>query len=90
MRAPFIPQEQRLRSRAVVRVGDDARLILVPLPALTPGPEIAMHVNIGEKRTGDPTLRATPLGGGEPALLDHTRRQPLRDQPPGGERADLP
>src|SRR5213593_2164934 len=41
----------------VVRVGDDARLILVPLPALTPGPEIAMHVNIGEQRTGDPTLR---------------------------------
>ena len=46
--------------------------------------------HVEHQRAGDPTLRATPLGGGEPALLDHTRRQPLRDQPPGGERADLP
>ena len=45
--------------------------------------------NVQQQRADHPALRSSLLGRGEPAVLDHARLQPLRDQSPGGERAEL-
>jgi hypothetical protein len=44
--------------------------------------------NLQQHRTDDTALRNPVLGAVKPALLDHARLQPLRDHPPGGERAE--
>ena len=40
-------------------------------------------------RSHHPALRASPLGRGEAALVEHARLQPLLDPSPGGEGAEL-
>ena len=44
--------------------------------------------NVQQRRGDHPALRGSLLGRGEPTVLDHARLQPLRDQSPGGERAE--
>jgi len=44
--------------------------------------------DVEQQRADHTALRNTVLGAMQPALLDHSRLQPLRDHPPGGERAE--
>jgi hypothetical protein len=49
-----------------------------------------MQRNVHQQRTDDPTLRASPLGRGQVALVENPGAQPLPDHRAGGERAQRP
>src|SRR3990172_12895606 len=44
----------------IVRIGDEPRSVLLPFVALPPRAKEAMHVDVGEQRADDTTLRRAP------------------------------
>jgi hypothetical protein len=49
-----------------------------------------MQGHVHQQRADHPTLRATPLGGGQETLIEHARTQPMSDQPSGREGPQHP
>ena len=82
----------------IIGVADHDRAPVPRLPGTSAGDVVpdpggglhAVQSNIQQQRADHPALRSALLGRGEPAILDHARRQPLPDQFPGGERAQRP
>ncbi|MBV9918468.1 MAG: recombinase family protein [Solirubrobacterales bacterium] len=77
----------RLVVREVLIGGDDTVTIRHSIPTPNRGPDDPSYLLRGSSH--HTALGSSLLGAVQPALLDHARLQPLRDHPPGGERAEL-
>jgi site-specific DNA recombinase len=85
-----VPDQQRIL-RLVVRevlVGGDEDKITIrhSIPTPNGGPNGSYPLRGSSHHTA---LGSSLLGAVQPTLLEHARLQPLRDHPPGGERAEL-
>ena len=76
----------RLVVREVLIGGDDDQITIrhsIPTPTRPNDPSYLLRGS-----SHHTALRSSFLGAMQPTLLDHARLQPLRDHPPGGERAE--